>query len=150
MKTNFFYLLLIGLLAISAQAQSENAEQSEFTETIVYREVDVMAKYHGGYNVLLKKIEAATKICKRGKFKGKQASVIIEVLVTDKGKVAKVDFVNEDFSLCKDVIRETIEKSNQWVPAIKNNKPVNSYIQFKINLHNGYNNKNGNAVTRLE
>lgn len=134
MKTKILYLLFYGFLTISAQAQTQNAEQTEFTETIIYREVDVMAKYHGGYQVLLNKIDTATKNCKRGKFKGRKASVLIDVLITDEGKVGKVDFITEDVSLCKDVIRETIEKSNQWVPAIKNNKRVNSYIQFTINL----------------
>lgn len=149
MKTNLIYLFFV-LFSITLNAQSAPQKQKVTVREIpVYRDVDVMATYRGGYAVILKQIEDATKNCKRGSLKGKDTTVVIDVLVTDKGKVAKVDFVKADNSLCNNDIRNTIEKATQWVPARIDNKPVNSYLQFTVNLKNGHDGSNKNVVNRL-
>ena len=138
MKTKF-KLLVLGMLlcVLNAQAQdSLNGKRVVYREIPVYREVDVMATYRGGYEVVLKKIETATKNCKNGQIKAKDALLIVDVLVTDKGKVAKVDFVKTPESLCENDIINAVKSTNQWVPALIDNKPVNSYVTLKINLLN--------------
>lgn len=150
MKTKIAYLLFV-LLSVTVNAQTASPEKKVTVREIpVYRDVDVMATYRGGYAVILKQIEDATKNCKRGSFKGKDTAVIIDVLITDKGKVAKVEFVKADVTLCNDAIQNAIEKGNQWIPARIANKPVNSYLQLTVNLSNGRDSRNMNVVNRLQ
>lgn len=135
-------LLLIGslLLTFSVSAQEQAKESTKEKKVIVrelpvYRDVDVMATYRGGYDVLLKQIEKATKNCKRGKIKSANSTIVMDVLVTDKGKVARIDFVKNETDLCVNEIRSVLEKATQWVPGKINNKPVNSFLQFTFNLN---------------
>lgn len=151
MKTKIAYLLFVLLLSVNVNAQTASQEKKVTVREIpVYRDVDVMATYRGGYSVILKQIEDATKNCKRGSFKGKDTTVIIDVLITDKGKVAKVEFVKADVTLCNDAIQNAIEKGNQWIPARIENKPVNSYLQLTVNLSNGRDSRDMNVVNRLQ
>ncbi len=148
MKTKIAYLLFV-LLSVTVNAQTAAPEKKVTVREIpVYRDVDVMATYRGCYAVILKQIEDATKNCKRGSFKGKDTTVIIDVLITDKGKVAKVEFVKADVTLCNDDIKNAIEKGNQWIPARIANKPVNSYLQLTVNLTNNSEKRN-TLINRL-
>lgn len=150
MKTKIAYLFFV-LFSVTLNAQTTASEKKVTVREIpVYRDVDVMATYRGGYAVILKQIEDATKNCKRGSFNEKDTTVIIDVLITDKGKVAKVEFVKADVTLCNDDIQKAIEKGTQWVPGRIDNKPVNSYLQLTMNLKNGYDNSNKNVVNRLQ
>lgn len=148
MKTKIFYVLFCTFFTLFAQAQQSIKKDTIFREIPVYRDVDVMATYRGGYTVILKQIEKATKNCKRGSFKGKDSTIIIDVLITDKGKVAKVEFVKADVTLCNDDIQKAIESGTQWVPARIGNKPVNSYLQLTVNLKNN-NDTNTTLIRRL-
>lgn len=148
MKTKIFYVLFCAFFTLFAQAQQSIKKDTIFREIPVYRDVDVMATYRGGYTVILKQIEKATKNCKRGSFKGKDSTVVIDVLITDKGKVAKVEFVKADVTLCNDDIQKAIESGTQWVPARIGNKPVNSYLQLTVNLKNN-NDTNTTLIRRL-
>lgn len=150
MKTKIFYVLFCTFFTLFAQAQQSIKKDTIFREIPVYRDVDVMATYRGGYTVILKQIEDATKNCKRGSFKGKDSTIIIDVLITDKGKVAKVEFVKADVTLCNDDIQKAIESGTQWVPGRIENKPVNSYLQLTVNLSNGRDSRNMNVVNRLQ
>lgn len=150
MKTKITCLFLMIFCGLAVNAQEQNGRKTVERVHDVYRDVDVMASYYGGYQVVLKKIEEATKHCKKGSFNGKDSTIIIDVLITDKGKVAKVDFVKADVSLCNNEIRKAIETADQWKPARINNKPVNSYLQLTVNLKNDYNGNNKNAVNRLQ
>lgn len=148
MKTKIAYLFFV-LFSITLNAQTAASEKKVTVREIpVYRDVDVMATYRGGYAVILKQIEDATKNCKRGSFKGKDTTIIIDVLITDKGKVAKVDFVKADATLCNDDIKKAIEKATQWVPGRIANKPVNSYLQLTVNLTKD-NNSGNTLIKRL-
>lgn len=148
MKTKIFYVIFCTFFTLFAQAQQSIKKDTIFREIPVYRDVDVMATYRGGYTVILKQIEKATKNCKRGSFKGKDSTVVIDVLITDKGKVAKVEFVKADVTLCNDDIQKAIESGTQWVPARIGNKPVNSYLQLTVNLKNN-NDTNTTLIRRL-
>ena len=148
MKIKIFYVLFCTFFTLFAQAQQSIKKDTIFREIPVYRDVDVMATYRGGYTVILKQIEKATKNCKRGSFKGKDSTIIIDVLITDKGKVAKVEFVKADVTLCNDDIQKAIESGTQWVPARIGNKPVNSYLQLTVNLKNN-NDTNTTLIRRL-
>lgn len=150
MKTKLFYVLFCTFFTLFAHAQQSIKNDTVYREIPVYRDVDVMAKYRGGYQVLLKQIEDGTRKCKRGSMKGKDATLLIDVLVTDKGKVAKVDFVKADVSICNDAIKQIVEQSNQWIPAKIGNKPVNSYLQLTINLNNGHDSSGKTVLQRLQ
>lgn len=150
MKTKIFYVLFCTFFTLFAQAQQSIKKDTIFREIPVYRDVDVMATYRGGYTVILKQIEDATKNCKRGSFKGKDSTIIIDVLITDKGKVAKVEFVKADVTMCNEAIENAIKNGNQWVPGRIENKPVNSYLQLTVNLSNGRDSRNMNVVNRLQ
>lgn len=144
MKFKIICAVAAMLLSLSSKAQTV----SETTQTVteepkknvreidVYRDVDVLASYRGGYKVVLNKIEGALKNCKKGKFKGKDATLVIDILISDKGKVVKVDFVKSPTELCKNDIKDAVEKSDQWIPAKVNNKPVYSYVTLTVNLKN--------------
>lgn len=148
MKTKIAYLFFV-LFSVTLNAQTSAPEKKVTVREIpVYRDVDVMATYRGGYAVILKQIEDATKNCKRGFFKGKDTTIIIDVLITDKGKVAKVEFVKADVTLCNEAIENAIKNGNQWVPGRIDNKPVNSYLQLTVNLTKG-NNGDNNVIRRL-
>jgi len=148
MKTKIAYLFFV-LFSVTLNAQTATpVKKVTIREIPVYRDVDVMATYRGGYAVILKQIEDATKNCKRGSFKGKDTTIIIDVLITDKGKVAKVEFVKADVTLCNDDIQKAIEKATQWIPGRIDNKPVNSYLQLTVNLTRG-NNSDNNVIRRL-
>lgn len=150
MKTKITYLFFV-LFSITLNAQTTAPEKKVTVREIpVYRDVDVMATYRGGYAVILKQIEDATKNCKRGSFKGKDTTIIIDVLITDKGKVAKVEFVKADVTLCNEAIENAIKNGNQWVPGRIENKPVNSYLQLTVNLSNGKDSRNMNVINRLQ
>lgn len=137
MNLKFIYWVFVLFIGTAAVAQAPTSEKKVIMRELpVYRDVDVMASYRGGYEVVLKEVEKATKNCKRGSFKGKDATIVIDVLITDKGKVAKVDFVKADVDLCTNEIRSAVEKATQWIPARIDNKPVNSYLQLTINLNN--------------
>lgn len=148
MKTKIAYLFFV-LFSITLNAQTAAPEKKVTVREIpVYRDVDVMATYRGGYAIILKQIEDATKNCKRGSFNGKDTTVIIDVLITDKGKVAKVEFVKADVTLCNDHIQKAIEKATQWIPGKIDNKPVNSYLQLTVNLTKDNNSRN-TLINRL-
>lgn len=138
MNLKITYLFLVFCLPFigNAQTAAETTPENKTRIIDVYRDVDVMATYRGGYGTVLGKIESATRNCKRGKFKGKDAAVVIDILVSDKGKVVKVDFVKAPTDLCNDDIRKTIEATNQWIPAKVNGKPVYSYVTLTVNLIN--------------
>jgi len=125
--------------AVSETTQAVKEEPKKIVREIdVYRDVDVLASYRGGYKVVLNQIEEALKNCKMGRFKGKDENkmVVIDVTISDKGKVVKVDFVKAPINLCKDEIRSAVEATNQWIPGKINNKPVYSYVTLNVNLVN--------------
>lgn len=125
--------------AVSETTQAVKEEPKKIVREIdVYRDVDVLASYRGGYKVVLNQIEQALKNCKMGRFKGKDENkmVVIDVIISDKGKVVKVDFVKAPINLCKDEIRSAVEATNQWIPGKINNKPVYSYVTLNVNLVN--------------
>lgn len=147
MKLKTCYLIAAFILGFGMQAQTDvqttieaNTEVTQALEEPVYREVDVLASYRGGYAALLKKVETATKNCKSGKqkSKNKNAQVVAEVLVSKKGEVLDVTIIKSEADFCDRDIVKSLKKSDQWIPARINNKPVNSYIQIKINLQNSY------------
>jgi len=142
------FLCVLFSVGMSAQ-ETEGNKKVTYREIPVYRDVDVMASYIGGYQSILKQIEIATKNCSKGKLRGKDTTLIIDVLITDKGKVAKVDFVKAEVSLCNEDIRKTIENSNMWKPGLIDNKPVNSYLQLKVNLKNDFDGSNSNSVRSM-
>jgi len=128
---------------MNAQTNSETIQEvkTEKLETNgepIYREVEVMASYRRGYDVLLKNIEAATKNCKRGKTKRKTGEVVAEVLVSKIGEALEAKIIKSDADFCDRDIVLTLKRSHQWIPARINNKPVNSYVQITINLQNSY------------
>lgn len=149
MKLNCFVVLLMMFCTFSVSAQEANTTQKvKIREIPVYRDVDVLASYRGGYEVVLNQIEKATKNCKRGMIKAKEAIIVIDVLVTDKGKVAKVEVVKQTTDLCINDIIKTVEATTQWIPGRIDNKPVNSYIQLTVNL-NGYADTRTNRTSQM-
>ena len=149
MKLNCFVVLLMMFCTFSVSAQEANTtEKVKIREIPVYRDVDVLASYRGGYEVVLNQIEKATKNCKRGMIKAKEAIIVIDVLVTDKGKVAKVEVVKQTTDLCINDIIKTVEATTQWIPGRIDNKPVNSYIQLTVNL-NGYADTKTNRTSQM-
>lgn len=147
MKFKIICAAAVMLLAASSNAQTISENKQEIAadgqkkivrEIDVYRDVDVLASYRGGYKVVLKQIEEALKNCKMGRFKGKDENkmVVIDVIISDKGKVMKVDFVKAPVNLCKDEIRSAVESTSQWIPGKINNKPVYSYVTLNVNLVN--------------
>jgi len=149
MKLNCFVVLLMMFCTFSVSAQEANTtEKVKIREIPVYRDVDVLASYRGGYEVVLNQIEKATKNCKRGMIKAKEAIIVIDVLVTDKGKVAKVEVVKQTTDLCINDIIKTVEATTQWIPGRIDNKPVNSYIQLTVNL-NGYADTRTNRTSQM-
>jgi len=138
MKTNFTFLFFFLLLGMSSQAQVIQNEKEPTTKNVVntYREVDVMASYPGGYEKLLKEIEASTKNCKKGMLKRKNAILTIDILISKSGIVKQVEFPRADTKLCKEDIKNAILNSKQWTPAKIKNIPVNSYITLTVNLTN--------------
>lgn len=140
---NLKILLFIMVLTVGFSVNAQVSERSVTNETVlieepVYRTVEVMAKYRGGYKVLLKQVETATKNCKNGalKSKNKNAEVIAEVLVNRTGKVMDVQIIKADSELCKKEIISALKDAKQWIPARIGGKTVNSYIQIRINLQN--------------
>lgn len=147
MKAKTYYLFAAFLLGFGMQAQTDLQTtvevHSEITQTLeepVYRDVDVLASYRGGYEVLLKRIETATKNCKSGKMKSKNknAQVVAEVLISKTGEVSDAVIIKSEADFCDRDIVMSLKTSHQWVPARINNKPVNSYLQIRINLQNSY------------
>lgn len=133
-STLLMMFMFIGVVA-NAQVAAEINTNVKAEETI-YRDVEVMASYRGGYNAFLKQIEAATKNCKKGKLKNKDAEMTVEFVVGKDGKVSDVKVLKQGSDLCENDVKNAIYKSNQWIPARNNNKPVSSYVQFTINLIN--------------
>ena len=143
LKTTYLLLAFLFVNIMNAQTSSETIqevkiEKLETNGEPIYREVEVMASYRGGYDVLLKNIEAATKNCKKGRYNKKNPLVIAEVLIGKEGKVLDVKIVKAEVILCNNEIINALRKTTQWIPARINNKPVNSYIQIIINLNNYY------------
>src|SRR5690606_9861787 len=136
---NLKILLFIMVLTVGFSVNAQVSERTVTNETVlieepVYRTVEVMARYRGGYEVLLKQVETATKNCKKGalKSKNKNAEVIAEVLVDKTGKVMDVQIIKADSDLCRNDIINALKKSTQWIPARIGGKTVNSYIQIRI------------------
>lgn len=141
MKQKITYLVFACLFGLMANAQQTSKKTTTIQkQETVYRNVEVIASYRGGYDALLKKIETATKNCRRGKMKSKNthAVVVAEVLVDARGMVADAQIIKEDVNFCNDEIIATIMKNQQWIPARIGNKPVSSYVQLTINLQNAY------------
>jgi len=150
MKTTFLFLALFIGLNIHAQT-TEKQQKIRYVVEDVYRDVDVLARYHGGYEVVLKKVEEATKTCKKRKLKGKRknAVVVVELLINRKGEVKEVNIVRADADFCNDAIVNALKETKHWIPALINNKPVNSYLELTINLRNSYSNEKINASSAL-
>lgn len=145
LKTTYLLLAFLFMNEMNAQTSSETIQEVKIKKLEtngepIYREVEVMASYRGGYDVLLKSIEAATKNCKKGKMKTKRKTgeVIAEVLVSKTGEVLEAKIIKSDADFCDRDIMLTLKRSHQWIPARINNKPVNSYVQITINLQNSY------------
>lgn len=119
MKTNITLLIFLLFSGISTRAQETiNKTDIPSKKVInVYRDVDVMAKYPGGYENLLKEIEHATKNCKNGSMKKKKATFVIDVLVSKTGNVTLVNFTESPTNLCKNDIKKAIENSKKWAPS---------------------------------
>lgn len=133
-STLLMMFMFVGVVA-NAQVAAEINTNVKAEETI-YRDVEVMASYRGGYNAFLKQIEAATKNCKKGKLKNKDAEMTVEFVVGKDAKVSDFKVLKQGSDLCENDVKNAIYKSNQWIPARNNNKPVSSYVQFTINLIN--------------
>src|SRR5690554_3875806 len=152
-KRLLFVIVLSTGFMVKAQVSEETSQVSELKEMVeteeepVYRNVEFMARYRGGYEVLLKQVEAATKNCKKGKIKSKNknAEIVAEVLVDKTGKVVDVQIIKADVHLCENEIISALKAAKQWIPARINNKPVNSYLQIRVNLQNSFRNDSKNA-----
>ncbi|HLW63565.1 MAG TPA: hypothetical protein VKY33_09220 [Flavobacterium sp.] len=149
----FVIALSTGFMA-NAQVSEEASQQLKLEETTqenepVYRNVEVMARYRGGYEVLLKEIETATKNCKKGKLKKrvKRAEVVAEILVSKIGEVTEVYIIKAEADLCKSEIINALKNTKQWAPARISGRTVNSYLRIRINLENA--NRNNRKVARF-
>lgn len=146
-STLLMMFMFIGVVA-NAQVAAETSSNVKAEETI-YRDVEVIASYRGGYDVFLKQVETATKNCKKGKLKKKDAEMLVEFVVGKDGKVSDFKVLKQDSDLCENDVKNAVYKSNQWIPARNNNKPVSSYVQFRIGLLNGAAYNNMRATTTL-
>lgn len=150
MKTTFLFLALFIGLNIHAQTTDKQPKIRYVVED-VYREVDVLARYHGGYDVVLKQVAEATKRCKGRKLRKtkKSAVVVAELLINRKGEVKEVNIVRADADFCNDAIVNALKETKYWIPALIDKKPVNSYLELTINLQNSYSNEKINASSAL-
>lgn len=155
LKTILLSSILLFGWATHAQSVEETVDaQGGKTRVVVeeaYREVDVLARYYGGYANVLSKVDEATKKCKKRKMRGKRksAEVVVELLINRKGEVVEVNIINAEADFCNDAIVKSLQNSGKWIPALIDNKPVNSYLQLTINLQNSYNNNKINASSGL-
>ena len=155
LKTTYLLLAFLFVNIMNAQTNSETIqevkiEKLETNGEPIYREVEVMASYRGGYDVLLKSIEAATKNCKKGKINKKNPLVISEILVDKEGKVLDVKIVKAEVVLCNNEIINALRRTTQWIPARINNKPVNSFVQIKVTLNNSFKSDKMTAGSTLQ
>ncbi len=139
-------LLIVAFLSVktvSAQVDAQSEIISDATEVVVdepiYKKVDVLAKYRGGYEVLRQELQEAVKICKRGRYKRKvDSEVIAEVLVDSKGWVTEVYIIRAATDLCKEEIINALKSSKKWIPAQINGKTVSSFVRVSINLQRAH------------
>jgi len=139
-------LLIVAFLSVktvSAQVDAQSEIISDATEVVVdepiYKKVDVLAKYRGGYEVLRQELQEAVKICKRGRYKRKvDSEVIAEVLVDSKGRVTEVYIIRAATDLCKEEIINALKSSKKWIPAQINGKTVSSFVRVSINLQRAH------------
>lgn len=139
-------LLIVAFLSVktvSAQVDVQSEIISDATEVVVdepiYKKVDVLAKYRGGYEVLRQELQEAVKICKRGRYKRKvDSEVIAEVLVDSKGMVTEVYIIRAATDLCKEEIINALKSSKKWIPAQINGKTVSSFVRVSINLQRAH------------
>lgn len=157
LKTTYLLLAFLFMNIMNAQTNSETIQEvkTEKLETNgepIYREVEVMASYRGGYDVLLKNIEAATKNCKKGKMKAKRKTreLVAEVLVSKTGEALEAKIIKAEVALCNNEIISALRKSTQWIPARINNKPVNSFVQIKVTLNNSFKSDKMTAGSTLQ
>lgn len=149
---NIILLLTVLFLGLSVNAQTINNQSAiDTTKVKIYRQVDVLARNHAGYDAILKKIEDATKDCKRSKLRGykDKAEVAVELLIDKKGQLRDVSIVKAEVDFCNEAILNALKETDYWIPAFINNRPVNSFLRLTINLQNAHSNRKINARTEM-
>lgn len=141
-------LLFTLFLGLSVNAQTINNQSAiDTTKVKIYRQVDVLARNHAGYDAILKKIKDATKDCKRSKLRRykDKAEVVVELLIDKKGQLRDVSIVKAEVDFCNDAILNALKETDYWIPAFINKRPVNSFLRLTINLQNAHGNYKDNA-----
>lgn len=134
MKKITLLFTLIFMISFNAFSQERTLSvEAKDPKNRIYKDVDVLASYRGGYEKVYEYVNQETKSCMRNVSKRKIQKVIVDVLITDNGNVGDVLIVDESTPNCHDEIIKAIKNCKQWIPARVNNKPVNSYLRLIIN-----------------
>ncbi|NUM32331.1 MAG: energy transducer TonB [Bacteroidetes bacterium] len=103
----------------------------------VYKEVhlitDVRASFPGGRDSMIMFINNELKYPQKALKSKAEGKIVLNFIVDSLGKICciKNNGVKDNFGFEDEAIR-IISKMPDWIPAIKDNKPVNSYYQLPI------------------
>ena len=138
-------LLIIALFSFSGNPSetsnrinplfSNDQSSTEVQDTLVYFNADTMPKFQGGDVIKFRKYLATNlRYPKEARDKNISGKVYVQFIVTDQGKVSKVQIVRGvDPLLDKEAIRVVLS-SPDWEPGIKNGKKVNIAYTFPVSF----------------
>ena len=137
MKKIFFSLLFISFFLFNKNVNAQNAGSSINTAHEVFAYVEQMPQFVGGQNAMAKFISTHLKYPKKAKRKHTEGKVFIKFIVSETGKVEKVEVLKGIGNGCDEAAKKVVEKMSNWIPGKQNGKAVAVYfnlpISFKLN-----------------
>ncbi len=134
-KIIFLFILLIFVFSKNTNAQNVSSSSNAAHEVFSY--VEQMPQFVGGQNAMAKFISSHLKYPKKAKKKHTEGKVIVKFIVSETGKVEKVEVLKGIGNGCDEAAKKVIEKMPNWTPGKQNGKTVAVYfnlpISFKLN-----------------
>ena len=142
MTRSFLICLCFLAASLTGSAQTTDSVYGPLTvkvkgdSVLVFRTVDIGSQFPGGARGWEKYLVVNLRYPEDCIKRNIQGAVVVQFIVTEKGKVTNVEVVQSVHSSLDREAMRLIKQSPDWVPAVQDGRKVNSYkkqpIVFKL------------------
>lgn len=128
-----YILIFLGFLFSTNNLHAQQNEKKPKVELdTIYNIVDVIPSYPGGEEAWKKYLKKNVKYPKKAWWEELEADVGLEFTIKKDGSITDIVHLTVvGWGFEEEAIR-LLKKSGKWIPALKNNKPVNYHAKLTI------------------
>ncbi|MBT1697058.1 TonB family protein [Fulvivirgaceae bacterium PWU4] len=123
-KDSFYHKEIVDSVMVNYYAVKEG------TTDTVYLFLDKEPEYRGGYEFLMRDIQANMYYPRDARRNGIEGTVYVTFVIDKEGKVADAEVLKGIDPECDQIARRAVTKLKPWIPGMVRNKPV--FVRFNL------------------